>query len=243
MSFEVSTFHGLVVGSWNWVWNILVVLLLLLLRLFIIAILLLHSSSLTTLGIVLSVETTVLLETSSSASLHGAASLAHSVLSEIATSATSHVTALSTWTTKLFLHAWRLFTVLILNTLQGKSKLLCGQRFSSLSEFFVTMCKVALFSKVTVLVSFIMSASLGLVLLVDVIILLGSHLKLRVELIHLTSHHWLVGHLSGRVWGHHTHHLHLWVHLVLLDILLLRHLLHVHLLHRLHAGHCVLLGH
>jgi len=102
------------------------------------------------------------------------------------------------------------------------------------------MGKVAFFSKVAVLVGVIMPASLGLVLLVDVVILLGSHLKLRVELVHLAIHHWLIGHLTGRVW-HHAHHLHLWVHLVLLHVLLVLHLMHVHLLHRLHAGHWVLL--
>jgi len=239
MSFEMSAFHCLEVGRWNWVWNILVVLLMLL-RLFIIAVLL-HSSSLATLGIALSVEALVVLETSSSSWLHGATSLAHSVLSEI-TSATSHVTALATGTTSILLHSWRLFTVLILNTLQGKSKLLWGQWISRLSQFFVTMGEMAFLSKVAVLMGFIMSASLSLVLLVDVVILLGSHLKLGVELVHLTSHHWLIGHLSGRVW-HHTHHLHLWVHLVLLDILLVGHLLHVHLLHWLHARGHLVLGH
>ena len=236
MSFEMSALHGLEVSRWNWVWNILIVLLLL--RLFIIAVLL-HSSSLTTLGITLTVEASIILETSSSARLHGASSLVHSVVSKITSSATSHVTTLSTWTTKIFLHAWRLFTVLILNTLQGKRKLLWGQWISSLSELFVTMGEVALFSEVAVLVGFVMPASLSLVFLVDVVILLGSKLHLRVKLLHLTLHHWLIGHLSWRLW-HHAHHLHLTVHLVLLDILLLRHLLHVHLLHRLHAGHRVL---
>ena len=116
----MSAFHCLEVCRWNWVWNIGVILLMLL-RLFIIAILL-HSSSLTTLGIGLSIEASVrILETSSSTSTHRGTSLVHSVLSEITTSATSHVTALATGTTNIFLHSWRLFTVLILNAFQGKS--------------------------------------------------------------------------------------------------------------------------
>jgi len=117
MSFEMSTFHSFVVGSLDWVWNILIVLLLLWRSRFIIASLL-HSSSLTTLGIALSIESTVLLEASASTGLHGTTSLAHSILCEAATSATSHITSSSTWTTThLFLHSWRLFTVLILNAL------------------------------------------------------------------------------------------------------------------------------
>jgi len=104
------------------------------------------------------------------------------------------------------------------------------------------MSEMAFLSEVAVLMGFIMSASFSLVFLVDVVILLGSHLQLWVELIHLTTHHWLISHLlAGRIW-HHAHHLHLSMHLVLLDILLVGHLLHVHLLHRLHAGHWVL-GH
>ena len=94
---------------------------------------------------------------------------------------------------------------------------------------------MAFFSENAVFVSLIMSTSLSLIFLIDIVILFSGHLHLGIELIH----HWLLGHLTLRIW-HHVHHLHLSVHRILLHILL-RHLLHVHWLHS-HARHSIL-GH
>ena len=232
----MSAFNRFIVCSWNRVWNIVEVLLMMLLRLFVIAILL-HHSSILSLGLTVEVSTRIL-ETSSSSTHRSIEFRVHAVVNEVSVDASSHIRTWAARTANFLLHSFSrsLVTVLVLNTFQGKSELLWGQWLSRFSQFFLTMSKMAFLSKNAIFVSLIMPASFSFVLLVDIVILFGSQLHLGIKLIH----HWLLGHLNLRI-GHHAHHLHLSMHVILLHILLW-HLLHVHCLHWLHAGHSIL-GH
>lgn len=250
----MSALDRLVVGSRSWVGDLLLLLLLLLVLLRstlapavlgLVVLVLAHSvhTVLTIVSVVWVLVTTtvaivvasVVLEVSTTTShVISSSSELTTVSSEVSTLAhllPSSTVGLLLWLTR------GLITVLVLNALLGQNELLGSEWVSRLTEIFITMGEVALLLEKAVFVGFIMSASLSLVFLVELLPLLLSRGGESLVHSHLVVHHVLLLELSLAVVAHHAHHLvveHLLRHLAVLTL----HLLHVHT-HVVHIGwHC-----
>lgn len=215
------------------------------------------------LHIVLLVKTTssaaIVLVTTS---LIRVSSSAHSSHSSSTTSKSSTTTAIhllhassTTTSSTVCLH----IAILLLNWFECYSKLFCRHGIFGFSEFFITMRKMTSLSKSTITMLIKMSASFGLVLLIDLVLLLLSNTvhSHALRLSHSTHHVWELAWLikpanslailSATWLRHHValSFLHQWTahHIVLLPLWVLHHMTwhllsthHATLAHAIHWG-------
>lgn len=262
--FKMSAFDRFVVRTWHWIWNFAILLLsVLLLRihvlvpvLWLVVVVLAHSVHTVVLSVVATVAiliATIIVHSSSSVALEVSTATSHAATPAHLTTVilvgsshwsllTSHVVVVAV--VLLWALAWCLVAVLILNALLGKDKLLRGELITWLSKLLVTVSKVAFFLQEAIFVSFVMTASLSFVFLVQFLaLLLGWRGEATVVHDHLIGHHLLLRELTLAIVLHHAHHC-LWIvehllgHLSVLTLHLLH--LHAHVWHLAwHTGHLI----
>lgn len=248
---EMSAFDSFVIWTRSRVWNLLLLLLLLLLLVLLrstvaptvlgLVVLVLAQSVHPVVPVVLVLITSIITVVITPVVLEVASATSHVVapsteLTTVSSEVAAHVLWLATSAVVLLLWLTRcLITVLVLDAFLSQNELLRSELFAGFSQLFVTMCKVAFLLEEAVFVGLVVSASLGLVLLVELLpLFLGRGGESLVHS-HLVVHHVLLLELALAVVAHHAHHGLVVEHLLGHLTVLVLHLLHVHA-HVVHIG-------